>query len=249
MNYIRKWPESFVVNWAKSGLMLLLLTLVLLIACVQMQHSYAADSNKSSKTTEDKAGVPVQVHSGKANYEHAPSSLDSTINKLRESASRLSLPSSMFEPWWQTMFHDPDADWLIRNFDIMSSNPERSWTFPVGLGAYIPRLDTSETAEDIEITAEVPGIDEKNLDVTVTDDSVTIKGDKKSESTQKALKEGTGFQAIERSYGSFERTISLPCKVRSENARASLKNGILTVVIPKRQDVQSEGQKLTIKRE
>lgn len=249
MNYVWKWPDPFVVHWAKMGLLILLLSLALLLASGQMLHSYAANSLNSNSITKSKSGVPVHVHSSKLNHDEMPSDLDSTINKMRESASKLSLPSSMFEPWWQTMFRDPDADWLIRNFDVMSSNPGKNWTFPVGLGAYIPRLDTSETADTIEITAEVPGIDDKNLDVTVTDDSVTIKGDKKSETTQKALKEGTGFKTIERSYGSFERTVALPCKVLSENAQATLKNGVLTIVIPKSPLAQSEAKKLTIKHE
>lgn len=249
MNYICKWPQSFVVHWSKFGLLILLLALAFLLAGSQMQRSYATDSGNSNYITKDKSGVPVRIHSGKSKHDQTSLDLDSTINKMRESASKLSLPSSMFEPWWRTMLHDPDADWLMRNFDVMSSNPDKNWAFPVGLGAYIPRLDTSETADAIEITAEVPGIDDKNLDVTVTNDLVTIKGDKKSETTQKALKDGTGFQAIERSYGSFERTIALPCKVQSDNAEASLKNGVLTIVIPKNQAAQSEGKKLTIKSE
>ncbi|MBX9877416.1 MAG: Hsp20/alpha crystallin family protein [Candidatus Obscuribacterales bacterium] len=249
MSYISKYPESFAVHWAKFGLLILLLALSLFLASGQMLHSYAADSGNTNNITKDKSGEPVRIHSGKSKHDQRPLDLDSTINKMRESASKLSLPSSMFEPWWRTMLHDPDADWLMRNFDVMSSNPDKNWAFPVGLGAYIPRLDTSETADTIEITAEVPGIDEKNLDVTVTDDLVTIKGDKKSETTQKALKDGSGFQAIERAYGSFERTVALPCKVQSENAQASLKNGILTIMIPKKHAPKSEGKKLTIKSE
>ncbi len=247
MSYIWKYPESFVVQWAKFGLLILLPALALLLSGSQMLQSYAADSGNSNNITKDKSGMPVRIHSGKSKHDQTPSDLDSTINKMRESASKMSLPSSMFEPWWRTMLHDPDADWLMRNFDVMSSNPDKKWAFPVGLGAYIPRIDTSETADAIEITAEVPGIDDKNLDVTVTDDLVTIKGDKKSETTQKALNDGTGFQAVERSYGSFERTVALPCKVQSENAQASLKNGVLTIVIPKSHALQSEGKKLTIK--
>lgn len=249
MNYIWKWTEPFGVNRAKFGLLVLLLALALLLAGSQTPHSYAADSTNFNNIVKDKSGVPVRIHSGKSKHEQMPLDLDSTINKMRESASQLSLPSSMFEPWWRTMLHDPDADWLVRNFDVMSSNPEKNWSFPVGLGAYIPRLDTSETADAFEITAEVPGIDDKNLDVTVTDDLVTIKGDKKSETTHKALKDGTGFQAIERLYGSFERTVALPCKVQSENAQASLKNGVLTIVVPKNHSAQNDGKKLTIKSE
>ncbi len=145
------------------------------------------------------------------------------------------------------MQHDPDASWMLRNFDVMSSDMDRSWVFPIGMGAYIPRLDTTEQGNEIKITAEVPGIDDKDLDVTVNDDSVTIKGDKKDEVTQS--KPDKSFHAIERSYGAFERTIPLPCEVQSDNAQATLKNGVLTITIPKSQLAQNEGKKLTIRRE
>lgn len=93
----------------------------------------------------------------------------------------------------------------------------------------------------------MPGIDESNLDVTVNDDSVTIKGDKKDEISES--KNDKSFHAIERSYGSFERTVSLPCKVQSEKAQAVLKNGVLTVTIPKSHETKTDGRKLTIRRE
>jgi HSP20 family protein len=153
----------------------------------------------------------------------------------------------MFEPWWKTMQHDPDAGWMLRNFDVMSSDMDRSWSFPIGMGAYIPRLDTTEQGNEIKITAELPGIDEKDLDVTVNDDSVTIKGDKKDELTKS--KGDQSFHAIERSYGAFERTIGLPCKVQTEKAQATLKNGVLTITVPKSELAQNEGKKLTIRRE
>ncbi|MBY0356576.1 MAG: Hsp20/alpha crystallin family protein [Candidatus Obscuribacterales bacterium] len=212
----------------------------------QMLHSEAQSSPKveSSKTDPE---TQVRVHTGSTRGPQRFSDLDEAINKLRASASRLSLPSNMFEPWWKTMQHDPDASWMLRNFDVMSSDMDRSWVFPIGMGAYIPRLDTTEQGNEIKITAEVPGIDDKDLDVTVNDDSVTIKGDKKDEVTQS--KADKSFHAIERSYGAFERTISLPCKVQSENAQAILKNGVLTITVPKSQLAQTEGKKLTIRRE
>ncbi|CAM6003821.1 unnamed protein product [Sphagnum balticum] len=211
-----------------------------------MLHSEAQSSPKIEATKPDSA-TQVRIHAGSNSSPQKFSELDGAINKLRASASQLSLPSSMFEPWWKTMQHDPDASWMLRNFDVMSSDMDRRWSFPIGVGAYIPRLDTTEQGNEIKITAELPGIDEKDLDVTVDDDSVTIKGDKKDELTQS--KGDQSFHAIERSYGVFERTIGLPCKVQSEKAQAVLKNGVLTITVPKSQLAQSEGKKLTIRRE
>lgn len=207
--------------------------------------STAALDNSKSEAESSVHGVSVPVHKGAARGPVKRFELDATINKMRESAPKLSLPSSLFEPWWQTMFHDPDSDWLLRNFDIMASNPDKKWAFPLGSGAYIPRVDLDTSGQSVKLSAEVPGIDEKDLDVTVTDDSVSIKGEKQAEESQKS---GKDFQSIERHYGSFERTISLPCKVDSDKAEARLKNGILTVVIPKIKETSS-GKKLTISRE
>lgn len=214
----------------------------------QILHSQAEETRHESKTQSETSemGASVKVHSGKSSSLQKLSDLDATINKLRSSASRLSLPSSMFEPWWKTMQHDPDASWMLKNFDVMASDLDRSWAFPVGLGAYIPRLDTSEQGNEIKITAEVPGIDESNLDVTVNDDSVTIKGDKQDELSHS--KDDKSIQTIERAYGSFERTVRLPCKVQSDKAQALLKNGVLTITVPKSQEPDSQGKKLTIRR-
>jgi len=186
--------------------------------------------------------------SSKQNNKNSATSfnLDATINKLRESAPKLSLPTNLFEPWWQTMFHDPDASWIIRNLDVMSSDFAKPWAFPVGLGDYIPRIDVIEQADVLKVCAEVPGIDEKDLDVTVTDRSLNIKGKKENEITKDA---GATFQSVERSYGSFERTIMLPAEVDVNKVHATMNNGVLTITLAKKTSSdQPEGKKVTIKR-
>lgn len=215
----------------------------------QFLQCHAETGSGSDSSSAQQSGMSVHVHSGKSIREHKPSNWDAEINKMRESASNLSLPSTLYEPWWQTMLHDPDASWILRNFDVMYSDPERSWSFPLGVGAYIPRIDTTESSDAVTISAEVPGMDEKNLDVTVTDDSVTLKGDKKEEIAEKDTKQPQNIRTIERSYGSFERTINLPCKVDSDKAEATLKNGILTITVPKIHVAATEGKKLSIKHE
>lgn len=224
------------------------LGLALFFSTGQMLHSQAdTGTNSTPKAVTKESGVSVAVHSGKTSTPQKIPDLDTAINKLRSSATRLSLPSSMLEPWWRTMQRDPDASWIIKNFDVMSSDLDRSWAFPVGMGSYIPRLDTTDQGNEVKITAEVPGIDVSNLDLTVNDDSVTIKGDKQDEVNQS--KNDSSFHTIERSYGSFERTISLPCKVQSNKAEAVLKNGVLTITIPKSNEPESQGRKLTIRHE
>lgn len=244
------WNPDYMqkIRQSKSTFVALSLVFVLGYGCGQLFHSAAEIATAAdAQTTKPEPGVSVRVHGGKTSSPRKLSDLDATINKLRSSASQLSLPSSMFEPWWKTMQRDPDASWMLKNFDVMSSDVDRDWAFPVGLGAYIPRLDTIEQDNEIKITAEVPGIDENNLDVTVNDDTVTIKGDKRDEISQS--KNDKSFLAIERSYGAFERTVVLPSKVQSDKARAVLRNGILTVTIPKSQDPETRSRKLTISKE
>lgn len=240
-----------ILNWSQLGkrkatLLALTLGLAFGFASGQMLHSEAQSAPKA-EAFKAEPEAQVRVHTGTTASPQKFSEMDDAINKLRASASRLSLPSTMFEPWWKTMQHDPDASWMLRNFDVMASDMDRSWAFPLGMGAYIPRLDTTEQGNEIKITAEVPGIQENDLDITVNDDSVTIKGDKKDEITQS--KTDQSFHSIERSYGAFERTVSLPCKIESEKAQATLKNGILTIIVPKSQLAQNEGKKLIIRRE
>lgn len=112
-------------------------------------------------------------------------------------------------------------------------------------GCYLPRIETSETDKEVKITAEVPGIDENHLDVSVRGDTITIKGQKGDASEQK----DEGKRIAERRVGAFERTMKLPYQVDSAKAEAVLKNGVLTVTVPKLPGQQAEGKKIAIRRE
>jgi HSP20 family protein len=98
-----------------------------------------------------------------------------------------------------------------------------------GLKGFNPRVDVAESDREIRLTAELPGVDEKDVEVALTRDGITIKGEKRSEKEDK----GEENYWLERSYGSFRRTFSLPCEVDSDKASASFKKGVLTVTLPK----------------
>lgn len=143
------------------------------------------------------------------------------------------------DPWMHSLMHDR----LFSDFDAFGDMPvafSRDWRRGF---VSSPCIDTSESATDIKITADVPGIEEKDLDVSVSDDAVTIRGEKKREGSASEK----DARKSERFYGTFERVFNLPCQVDSSKAEASLKNGVLTVVIPKSQIAQKESRKLTIK--
>lgn len=222
------------------------LTALAICLCAGLGAFSVVSATEKQEANDTSQGVNVHLQKGNSPLTQKRINLNATINKMRQSEPNLSLPANLFEPWWQTMFRDPDSEWLLNNFDIMSSDPDKKWAFPLGSGSYIPRVDIDASNTMVRLSAEVPGIDEKDLDVTVTDDTISIKGEKHADQAQKSA---NGLQSIERHYGAFERTVTLPCRVNSNKAEAKLKNGILTVSIPKAEDKVAEGKKLTISRE
>jgi HSP20 family protein len=111
------------------------------------------------------------------------------------------------------------------------------------MGMFNPSVDVKENDKEFIIKAELPGVEEKDIDVTVTNDSVTIKGEKKEEKEDK----DKNYYYMERSYGSFCRVIPLDGEIESEKAEASFKNGILDIKIPKNQSAKVKETKVAIK--
>jgi HSP20 family protein len=95
--------------------------------------------------------------------------------------------------------------------------------------AYSPRVDMVNNESTIVLKAEVPGVDRENLDITVTSDVVTLKGERKNEETS----ENECYLCRESRFGTFERVIPLPEPIVSDEVRAVLKNGVLTLTLPK----------------
>ena len=92
-----------------------------------------------------------------------------------------------------------------------------------------PRMDLRETDGGIELTVELPGLSEQDVQVELEDDLLTVSGEKKSTSEES----GKGFRSIERRYGSFSRSVRLPAGVQPDQVKASLKAGVLTVTAPR----------------
>ncbi|MBF0539140.1 MAG: Hsp20/alpha crystallin family protein [Nitrospirae bacterium] len=110
-------------------------------------------------------------------------------------------------------------------------------------GGFEPRLNVTEDDREVKVSAELPGLDEKDIDVSLTKDSLTIKGEKKEEKEEKA----TGYYRVERSYGTFSRTVTLPCEIDQDKVEASFKKGVLVITLPKTAEACSEKKKITIK--
>jgi HSP20 family protein len=104
------------------------------------------------------------------------------------------------------------------------------------------RSNLSETDKEYRITAELPGMTEKDVDVSVSGDRIVIKGEKKSESEEK----GRAFHRIERRSGAFQRMMSLPFEIPAESVEAKVKDGVLTVTIAKPAEVVAKTTKIKV---
>ena len=105
------------------------------------------------------------------------------------------------------------------------------------------KSDVVETEGAVEVSIELPGMDMKDIEVTVTDDMLTIKGEKKIERQE----EKKGYYLSERSYGAVYRTIPLPPGVDGEKAEASFKNGVLTIRLPQTPEAQAKVKRIEVK--
>lgn len=106
-----------------------------------------------------------------------------------------------------------------------------------------PRMDLSETDDTIEITAELPGVDLKDLDVSVEGDMLTLKGEKKAETEEKKK----DYHFVERSYGSFRRAIRLPGTVDPEKVNATFDKGVLKITMPKPEEAKQKRRRIEVK--
>jgi HSP20 family protein len=119
---------------------------------------------------------------------------------------------------------------MNRLFDDMfrgSGMPMASETQESGM--IMPQVNVSETDNEIRITVELPGVAEKDVDVTLDDDVLTIRGEKRFE--KKEDKEN--YHVVERSFGRFQRSLRVPHSIKADQVQAQVENGVLTVILPK----------------
>lgn len=106
-----------------------------------------------------------------------------------------------------------------------------------------PSIDVSENDDEIIVAAELPGMDENDIEVSLTRDMLTISGEKRHEKEDK----GENTYYMERSYGSFQRSIPLSAEVDSDKVKATFKNGVLTVNLPKTAEARKQGKHIAVK--
>jgi len=125
----------------------------------------------------------------------------------------------------------------------LRSEMDRLWDDYFGPGrrafkaeSWVPSVDVSETEDKIVVKAEIPGMDSKDIDISLSGDILTIKGEKKSEREEKE----ENYHLVERSYGTFARSLRLPVGVEADKIEASYKQGVLTVTCPKKEEVKAK---------
>ncbi|MGD0232627.1 MAG: Hsp20/alpha crystallin family protein [Syntrophorhabdales bacterium] len=147
---------------------------------------------------------------------------------------------------------------FLRNTRFFSPQPERGFedlvdeffgcpaVVPVGVGEmgglFNPRLDIKETKESIQVVAELPGMDRNDIDVSMHEHVLTISGEKKGENEDK----GTNYHRVERTFGSFSRSISLPDTVEAGKIEAAYRDGVLVVTLPKTERAIEGSRKIPI---
>jgi HSP20 family protein len=109
--------------------------------------------------------------------------------------------------------------------------------------AWSPRLDVSETDNNLEIVADLPGMEKKDITVTLEDNLLTIKGEKKEEKENKDKQ----YHTIERCSGSFYRAVRLPVEVEKDKIEAAFKDGVLTLRLPKSKESKRKAAQIEIK--
>ncbi|HEY8191999.1 MAG TPA: Hsp20/alpha crystallin family protein [Alphaproteobacteria bacterium] len=136
----------------------------------------------------------------------------------------------------------PDLD---RVFDSMFRNALTNIASPVSSVTDLAvRMDVSETEKSYLIKADLPGMEEKDVNVTLDDGVLTISGEKQSESEE----EGKTFHRIERSYGSFRRVLSLPADADENGINAHMENGVLHIEIGKTKQAEKTAKRIDVKR-
>lgn len=125
-----------------------------------------------------------------------------------------------------------------RLFDeLFERFPSRLDLFESG---WSPRVDVIETDDEVIVEAELPGVKKEDVSVTITDNVLTIKGEKRREREEKA----GSYHRVERAYGSFQRSFTLPATVQADKAKATFKDGVLRVTIPKTEEARPKEIKI-----
>jgi HSP20 family protein len=135
----------------------------------------------------------------------------------------------------------------VTPFDFIQREIDRvfdgfnEWPAALQTRSFSPSMEVTETDTMIEVAAELPGLDEKDVEISVADDVLTIRGEKKIEKDEKK----NNYRLVERSYGLFERSIVLPSGVDASKVKAKMTKGVLRVEVPKPAAAKAQQVRIT----
>ena len=149
-------------------------------------------------------------------------------------------------PWRRSGEIEPfrrEMDELRRGMDRMFSRFFGDWpSIEPASGARTPIVDLSETADRLIVRAEVPGMSSNDIQISLVGNTLKIKGEKKEQKEEKE----ENFYRVERSYGSFSRSIPLPCEIEYDKVDAKYKDGVLTIDMPKIETSKTKEVKINV---
>jgi HSP20 family protein len=138
-------------------------------------------------------------------------------------------------------------DDFSRRFSMSPFGRRADWEPLAGLGSdqadLVPRVDVMETDDAVQITAELPGMSENDIDISLSDGVLTLKGEKKEEKEV----EDKGYYLSERRFGFFQRSFRLPEGIDEDRIEASFDKGVLKITLPKTQEATNQAKKISVK--
>ncbi len=128
---------------------------------------------------------------------------------------------------------------MNRLFDNWGGRPATT----AGERMWLPAVDVQETKDDIVLTFDIPGVSEKDVQVSMTGDLLTVKGERRFENDPGAA---SSYHRVERLYGRFERSVQLPFPVQGDKIKATYRDGVLTVKLPKAEELKPREIKIDV---
>ena len=146
-------------------------------------------------------------------------------------------PRTFITPWNLDSMHRQLENWMDRAFSVSNGEGlERRLTLT-------PRMDIAETEKGYQLSADLPGLQDKDVDISVSNDVLTITGERSYEQES----DGRGVHLSERGFGAFKRSFSLPDDVDQDDIQARLANGVLEIHLPKAAEVAPASRQIKIK--
>src|SRR5215475_4635619 len=142
-------------------------------------------------------------------------------------------------PGWGDRHRDVDN---FRGFKSQIDSLFEDWFGRSMGGVLAPRVDIAEDEKAVTLTAELPGVKEGDIEVSITGDQLNIKGEKRSEHDEKRETDDRTLHRMERSYGAFQRTVTVPYQVDAEQVSAQFRDGVLKITLPKPPDAVAQKQ-------